>query len=186
MPYTVAYRDAGIKRHEYDTYVRLLRKRGVEWTEAQRVAEPRTRNRWIYVWEDEGDAQSFCDDIRKETHDDKWYVDPLDERTPISHGPLMPVVIRLTRQSHGFTFTLHPHSRSAIRRRFPDSHQASSLVIDYGTHTDFEQAYGPIWDHVAMALSGLSLEQLNQLGGYRVYDPATDTDVYDTSPEIVA
>jgi hypothetical protein len=186
MPYTVAYADGGIERHEFDTYLRLLGKRSIDWTEAQRVAEPDTQDQWVYVWQNEGDARSFCDEIRRETSDDKWYVRELDDLTRISQGPLMPVIIHMTRQSLGCTFSLHPHSRSAIRRRFPQAHQASSLSIEYGTRTDFEQTCGPIWDHVAITLSGLSLEQLAELGGYRVFDLEAESVVHDSALNKVA
>lgn len=186
MPFTVAYADAGINRHEFDTYVRLLGKRGIEWTEAQRAEEPETGNRWFYVWADEAQAQSFCDELRDETGDDKWYVRRLHDATRISCGPLMPVVIYRTRQSHEFVFRLHPHSRSAIRRRFPQSQQASSLSIEYGTQSDFEQMHGPVWDHVAMVLSGLSLEDLSVLGGYRIFDLDTEEVVFDSTAEPVS
>jgi len=180
MPYTVTYRDAGIKRHEFDTYVRLLAKRGIDWTESQRVPEPGTTNRWLYVWPDRPQAQAFCDEIRRETGDPNWDVRDLPESTSVSPGPLMPIVIYMTWQSLGNTFVLHPHSRTAIRRRFPKARQVSSISVEYLTRSDFEQTHGPIWDHIALVLTGLSSEQLAELGGYRIYDPATEQTVYES------
>jgi hypothetical protein len=77
MPYTVAYRDAGNKRHEFEAYVRLLEKRGIDWTNA-------------------------------------------------------------------------------------------------------------IWDHIAVVLTGLSLEQLAALDGYQVYDLMAEKTVYDSRAAVAA
>ena len=184
MPFTVSYRGS-TKRHEFDTYIRLLNKRKIEWTEADRVAEPGTENRWVYVWPSQEDAESFCKEIRKETHDKNWQVQEVENGTEISSGPLMPVIVYMTRQSIGCTFTLHPHSRSAILRRFPQSQQVSSVAIEYGTKFDLEQAHGPIWDHVALVLSGLSLEELATLGGYRVLDLTNEKIIYDSTTVLV-
>ena len=107
MPYTVSYRDAGIKRHEFDVYVRLLGKRGIDWTMIPRIPEPGTANRWLYVWADREEAEAFCDEIQKETRDRKWHVLPLPDSVQPSHGPLMPIVIYMTRQTLGRHLTAH-------------------------------------------------------------------------------
>lgn len=94
--------------------------------------------------------------------------------------------MRRPRQSLGATFSLRPHSRRAIRRRFPQATQASSLSIEFGTQTNFQQTYGAIWDNVARTLSGWSLGQLAELGGYRVYDLGAESIVHESAPEMVA
>jgi hypothetical protein len=98
----------------------------------------------------------------------------------------MPIVIHVTRQSLGATFTLHPHSRTAIRRRFPSTRQVYSIYIEHGTEFDFEQTNGLTWDHIAMVLTGLSLEQIEQLGGYCVFDLVAEQTVYDSTSAVVA
>jgi hypothetical protein len=138
-------------------------------------------NRWLHVWEDEQEAQAFCEEFRAETHDAKWHVEDLPASADASVGPLMPVVIYVTRQSLGSTFAIHPHSRTAIRRRFRDARPVSNIYVEYITQSDFEATHGPIWDHIAMVLTGLSAEQLAELGGYQVIDPRTERIVYDPS-----
>src|SRR5438874_1028591 len=110
MPFSVAYQDVEIKQHEFDAYVRLLEQRGIDWTNTPRVAEPGTTNHWLYVWENEDDASNFCRELQAETGDNRWYVRRLAELTPISTGPIAPILIQMRRQSLGMSFSLHPHS----------------------------------------------------------------------------
>jgi hypothetical protein len=179
MPYTVAYRDAGIKRHEFEAYVRLLEKRGIDWSNTPRVEEPGTDNRWLRVWADPREADEFCKDLQAETHDEKWYVRELANGTQPSLGALARVVILMRSHSLGADFSLHPHSRVLIRRRFPKARPVSSISIEWSTKDDFEQQHGPIWDHVAAVLTGLTLEQLGTLEGYQVFDLMRERTIYD-------
>ncbi len=186
MPYTVAYRDAGNKRREFDAYVRLLEKHGIDWSNAPRVPEPGTPNRWLYVWANQADAEKFCEDLKEETRDNKWYVRELPSDTETSAGPLTRVLIFMRRHSLGADFSLHPHSKAFIHRRFPQSRPVSSISIEWNTKSDFEQEHGPIWDHIAVVLTGLSLEQLATLGGYQVYDLMREQTVYDSEATLAA
>jgi len=180
MPYTVANFDAGINRREFDVYVRLLEKRGIDWSDATRVPEPGTSNRWLFVWANKGDAENFCADLQTETRDKKWYVRELSPETEPTEGSLARVVILMRRQNLNADFSLHPHSRTLIHRRFPNSRPVSSITIEWTTKDDFEQVHGPIWDHIAMVLTGLSIEQLETIDGYQVYDLKTEQTVFDS------
>lgn len=178
MPYSVAYRDTGIRQNEFDAYVRLLEQRGIDWTRTPRIPEPGTDNRWLHVWEDRADAEEFRAAISQETRDSKWYVRELHAETPSSPGPLTPVTIVMVRRSLGMTFSLHPHSRALVRRRYPDAQQVSSISVEYGTRHEFEELHGPIWEHVAIMLTGLSIDQLDQLEGFEIIDASTWQSVY--------
>jgi hypothetical protein len=180
MPFTVAYQDAGIKRREFDAYVRLLEKRGIDWSNTLRVPEPGTTNRWLYVWSEEQDADSFCEELKEETRDSKWYVREIAANTLASSGPLARVLILMRTHTIGADFSLHPHSRTLIRRRFPGSPMVSSISIEWSTKSDFEQQHGPLWDHVAMVLTGLSIEQLQSLDGYQIYDLLSERNIFDS------
>jgi hypothetical protein len=179
MPYTVTYRDAGIKRHEFDAYVRLLEKRGVDLTNIPRVHEPGTTNRWLYVWAERTDAEHFRDELRHETHDLNWLVHELPDTVQPSHGPLTPLVVIMRRHSLGADFTLHPHSRALLQRRFPQARAVSSVSIETSALHDFEQQHGPIWEQIVQVLTGLTPPQLAQLGGYRIVDPIHDQTVFE-------
>lgn len=182
MPYTVAYEDAGmINRHEFDAYVRLMEKRGIDWTNIPRVLELGTTNRWLYVWTDRRDADAFCADLRAETRDERWSVRELPADVKPSQGPLMPVVILMRRRSQGAEFTLHPQSSLLVRRRFPDARPVASVSIESTTMHDFEQQHCPIWEHIALVLTGLSMAQLAELGGYEVVDVRREQTVNETA-----
>lgn len=185
MAYTVAYQDAGIKRREFDAYLRLLEQRGIDWTNTPRVPEPGTTNRWLYVWVDRRDAEDFREAIQVETRDEKWYVHDLPDTVQPSHGPLTPVVILMRRQSLGADFALHPHSRTLVRRRFPSARLVSSVSIESNRLGDFERERGPIWEHVAQVLTGLSLPELTQLGGFRIIDPSRDQTVFESDEAVL-
>ena len=178
MPFTVTYLDAGIKRHEFDAYVRLLEKRGIDWTNIPRVQEPESTNQWLYVWDDQTLALAFRDELRRETKDVKWELRELHPGTPISEGPLMLITILMRRNSRGADFALHPHSQRFIQRRFPDSHSIASISIESTTLDDFQRQHGSIWDHIAQVLSGLTMEKLASIGGFVIVDPAREQIVY--------
>jgi hypothetical protein len=180
MPFTVGYADGSIKRHEFEAYVRLLEKRGIDWSNTPRVPEQGTPNRWLYVWGDRREAEKFCEELKAETRDNKWYVRELAAGTEVSSGPLARVVILMRRHSLGAELSLHPHSKTLIRRRFPEARPVSSISIEWSTKSDFEGEHGPIWDHIAVVLTGLSLEQLAALEGYQVYDLMAERAVYDS------
>jgi hypothetical protein len=179
MPYTVAYPDAGMKRHEFDAYVRLLEQRGIDWTNAPRVEAPGTPNRWLYVWVDPGEAEEFCHELRRETRDNKWLVRELSSAVRPSAGPLTPVVIFRRLHSLGAEFTLHPFSRTLVRRRFPGVPPASSIDIESSAMHELEQQHNPIFEHLALVLTNLTASQLAQLGGFCIVDPATDETVFE-------
>ena len=87
----------------------------------------------------------------------------------------MPVVINIGRQSDGCTYQLNPRSRVEIQRRFPGAHPAPSVFVGYETQSDFEPIHGPMWKQVAIMLTGLSWEKIEEMGGASLYDPIEGT-----------
>ena len=59
MGFTVTHQ-GGTKDVEFEAYARLLRQKGVDLAKLNRVPEPGTGRRWLYVWNVEADAQAFA------------------------------------------------------------------------------------------------------------------------------
>ena len=64
-------------------------------------------------------------------------------------------------------------------RRFPNARLAAEGEGESSfrprRQQDDEREHGPVWDQVIMLLSGLSADQINELGGYRVYETVVRT-----------
>src|SRR5437016_878439 len=73
MGFTVAHQ-GGTKDVEFDAYPRLLRQKGMDLAKLNRVPEPGTGRRWLYVWNVEADARAFADELKKRTRDNAWEV----------------------------------------------------------------------------------------------------------------
>jgi hypothetical protein len=81
------------------------------------------------------------------------------------------LVINIGRQSDGCTYQLHPRSRTEIKKRFPEAHLVPTLFVGYDTQSDFETLHSPMWKQIAMILTGLTWEQIEESGGLSMYDP---------------
>jgi hypothetical protein len=81
------------------------------------------------------------------------------------------IVINIGRQSDGCTYQLHPRSRADIKKRFPGAHLVPTLFVGSDTQADCETFHGTMWKQIAMMLTGLTWEQLEESGGISMYDP---------------
>lgn len=170
--YTVAM-PGGTKDTEYEAYVRLLNRWSVDVTNMPRVLEKGTPNRWLYAWKDREDADRFAKELRTQTKNTRWRIQEFTTEF-LPPGPLGPVEIHRSCQRDGCTYELHPNSQALVRKKFPEARTVGSVFIGHDTQASFARArQEAIWDHVAMILTGLTEDNLNQLGGYRVYDPVT-------------
>ena len=59
MVFTVSL-PGGARDFEFEAYIRLLEKNGVNVANAQRVADPVTKKRWLYAWDKESAAKKFA------------------------------------------------------------------------------------------------------------------------------
>jgi hypothetical protein len=84
---------------------------------------------------------------------------------------MSPIIINIGRQSDGCTYQLHPRSRAEIKARFPSVHPVPTIFVGYDTQGDFETLHGPMWKQIAMMLTGLTWEQIEEVGGATIYDP---------------
>src|SRR5258708_4416962 len=119
MGFTVT-RPGGTKDAEFETYARLLRQQGKDLGNLPRVPDPENpRRRWVYVGNRQEEAQQFADELKEQTDDTDWRVEPT--AAPPSNGPFGPVLIQLARRSDGLVFALHPLSLALIREAFPNA-----------------------------------------------------------------
>lgn len=174
MGFTVT-RDGGTKDAEFEAYARLLRQKGFDLAKVERVPEPGSGRRWLHVWNAEGDAHAFAEELKKRTRDDAWKVVPVD--APASEGPLGPIEIQVGRQGAGWAFVLHPFSRQMVQKLFPNSCCVPSVFIAAETQQDYLATMGNLphlAEQVAIILTSLDIDQVNEtFGGYRLYEPAT-------------
>jgi hypothetical protein len=161
----------GIKGMEdYDAYLRILNRWGVDMTDMPRVLEEGRPNRWLYVFREREDAERFAKEVRAESRNKSWCVREFHTRH-LSRGPLGPVVVEVGFQG-GCSFGLDWLSHDLIRKRFPHAQMVPGVYIEREGKADFEADHlESIWKHVTLLLTGLTEEELAELGGYRVYDP---------------
>ncbi len=182
MSFTVAHH-GGTKDLEFEAYVRLLAKHGVKVDQLERVPEPGTQKRWLYVWPQKKDAETFRDELIKTTRDKGWYVHELNsaEQMQVTEGPLGPISIYVGIQHDGRTFALHPQSRAVIRNKYPHAARIDSVFVGLVPPADWATTVNPqdaLYEQIALMLTGLSKEQLAEFGGFRVYDPRRKEEIY--------
>ena len=79
------------------------------------------------------------------------------------------IIIHFGVQREGFTFRLHPLSLQKVEQLYPSRTRLMSIYIGYDLNRnrpDIHQVEQAIWDHVATMLTGLSNEEIHQLGGF--------------------
>jgi hypothetical protein len=175
MGFTVT-RPVGAKDAEFEAYVRLLRQQGKNLANLPRAPDPESpRRRWVYVWNTEQEAQQFADELKEQTGENGWSVEPT--AVPPSNGPFGPVLIQLARRSDGLMFALHPLSRAMIQETFADATPGvTNAFINTQTWNDFLKAQRNLTDlveEIVPSLTGLNIEQLTDLG-YAVIDADND------------
>jgi hypothetical protein len=183
MMFTVSM-PGGPADFELEGYVRCLEKVGVNIANTPRVVDPVTGKWWLATWSREVDARQFAADVRQETENDNWKVYAVPDGKP-STGPLGPIEILVSCRSDGCGYGLSPLSQNLILKRFPQAILAPTVFIATWIPSEMEKTQRPIWEQVARILTGLSEDQLNQLGGYRVIDYRSKR-VLQEAPPLVA
>ncbi|MCB9553726.1 MAG: hypothetical protein R3F65_01575 [bacterium] len=86
---------------------------------------------------------------------------------------MKPIQININPEREGCYYELEPLSRRRVKAAYPDVKVAPMVFIGYQTRNDFEAVHGPMWQQVAMVLTGLSMGQLADLGGVDLFDVTT-------------
>lgn len=89
-------------------------------------------------------------------------------------------------QSDGGVYELDPLSRRLIERRFPGLEPPYQMFVGYPkrihhiTREEFERVQGSLWRQIALMITGLTDEQMEELGGFRIYDPRRSRFIHDS------
>jgi hypothetical protein len=86
-----------------------------------------------------------------------------------------PLVIYIGRQGDGGVYNLGPWSKKRIEDAFPQARRVPFLHIGYYDMQDFEKLQGPFWPCFVELLTGLTLKQLDEMGGVILYEVPTET-----------
>ena len=197
MPVYAVTKPGGTTDAEFQSYIELLEAFGIDVTDAPRVPEPGTDHRWLYVWQRRDQAARFARELGVQTYDRSWEVrefEPLSDH----RGPLAPVEILVIPTPDGTVFRLtqrslirisehYPNARlvGELSRRSSEAHRVPVFLWPTKTRADFERKHGPVWEQVVMILSGLPIETIDRIGGYRFVDARGET-LHESAPSLDA
>lgn len=85
------------------------------------------------------------------------------------------VQIHVGRQRDGCTYALNPHTRNRIKQAFPHAKLWSQVFVGYESEDSFEESQTNALLQVAQLLTGLTADQLRELGGVEIIDPVAGT-----------
>jgi hypothetical protein len=185
MPFTVVHQ-GGAKPKEHQSYIRLLsrrlRDRGIGLDRVPRVPVADNGPAWLYVWDSEEEAAAFAKDLKRETRDTHWRVEPVKGKPSV--GPLHPLEVDITCHSDGWTLGLEPLTQLALQERFPGSCRYESVSINIEGRTEGRPPQGlrELAGRVLFILTGLSAEQLRTFEKYRVIESVTEEELVPPTP----
>jgi hypothetical protein len=83
-------------------------------------------------------------------------------------------------QRDGYVFELRPTSRDWLEQNYPDKYRIVDLFIGFDKHQNLQQIPESVWDHISYLLTGLSLEEINQIGGFTIYNPLVGQEIFNS------
>ena len=87
------------------------------------------------------------------------------------------IIVHVGRQRDGYVFGLRPRSRVRLEESYPNKERVSSVFIGLDRMSEIQQIPESILAQVLNLLTGLSLNELNEIGGFSIYDPSTKQEV---------
>jgi hypothetical protein len=85
-------------------------------------------------------------------------------------------------QLDGGVYQLDLASIRKIQKAFPDAAIVGDMLIGYAKTMDYRRFHQKYWQQIAQILTGLTPEQIGQLGGIRIFDPAADSELWAWQP----
>ena len=86
-----------------------------------------------------------------------------------------PLLVRVGLAAGGSVYALDPLSEDRVREAFPEARGLPKVFFGYNSPEEFEALHRPLWPLAGTLLTGLTLEQIGQLGGLRFHEARTDT-----------
>lgn len=93
------------------------------------------------------------------------------------------LTIYIGRDMDGFTFRLRPRSLELLKKQFPGLTPLPQVSIAYDVRSDFESINGPIYHNIQEMLTGLTDEQVDELGGISFVEPTTGKVIHQSAIE---
>jgi TIR domain/CHAT domain len=175
--YTVI-KPGGMDSSEFDIYIDLLATMRIDISNVSRIPEPSNSGRWLYVWNTRLEADGFAGELRRRTGDLTWSVHKC-ERSSLTKGPLAPLEINATSTKLGTAFRLHPQSLDRILKSYPNTRLAPEVIWETAEHPHLAQTDKESWRQLTLLLTGLSQEQVDQLGGFKILE-ASGKDLFES------
>jgi hypothetical protein len=95
------------------------------------------------------------------------------------------LLICIAIQHDGAVYDLDSQSEFRIKERYPDATPLESIMLGHRREADFERLNRPRWEPMVLLLTGLTPEQIADLGGVRIYDIEQEQVVWQWKPEVV-
>jgi hypothetical protein len=186
MPFTVVHK-GGMNPEEYRSYLVLLSRRlrggGIAVDRVPRVRAEDDGQPWLYAWDNEEEAAAFAKDLKRETRDSHWHVQPVKGKPSV--GPLHPLEVQITVRGDGWTFGLDPLTELALQERFPGSCPYLSMGIRTERPNDRlppREELRNLATQALFILTGLKAEQLRAFEKYRVIRSVTGEELIPPCP----
>jgi hypothetical protein len=88
-------------------------------------------------------------------------------------------------QQDGATYGLEAPSKRRIREAYPQLDLLRAVFLGHYKDSDFDRLHPPRWKEMALLLTGLSEDQIAQMGGVRLYSPEREEVLWEWKPAAV-
>jgi hypothetical protein len=95
-----------------------------------------------------------------------------------------PLLIRIHIESNGVTYSLDLWSKDRAEAVSPGAARIPLVFFGFNKEADWESLHRPFWPVAATLLTGLTMDQIGQLGGVRIEDPRQKRLVWEWRPEL--
>ncbi len=85
-----------------------------------------------------------------------------------------PLVVYASRGFDNYTYALHPFSGRRLRQVHPEVRLPSRITIAFDAQDAVDQMHDTVFRQAVPILTGLTLIELEKLGGIEIREPGTD------------